>query len=63
MADHLITQVTTAQLDEAVAILGLTPPPGTHLIRLEITAGKITADYAAVRRITSEDHAEEKRDG
>jgi hypothetical protein len=55
VADHLITQVTTAQLDEAVAILGLTPPPGAHLIRLEIEAGVIKADYAAVRRITARD--------
>jgi hypothetical protein len=63
VADHLHTHVTTRQLDQAIEVLGLTPAPGTHLIRLEITAGKITADYAAVRRITSEDYAEEKRDG
>lgn len=62
MADHLITQVTTAQLDKAVAILGLTPPPGAHLIRLEIEAGLIKADYAAVRRITARE-AEGETDG
>lgn len=60
MADHLITHVTKDQLDRAVEVLGLTPPPGAHLIRLEIEAGLIKADYAAVRRVTAQ---EEKADG
>lgn len=63
MADHLLTHVTTEQLDAAMEVLGLTPPPGAHLIRLEIEAGLIKADYAAVRRVTRREDAEAKTDG
>lgn len=61
MSDHMLTHVSTTKLDEAVAILGLTPAPGTHLIRLEIEAGLIKAEYAAVRRVTARDAEEVDR--
>lgn len=52
MSDITRTTVTPEQLDRAVEALGLTPPPGIHLIRLVIEHGSVHAEYAAMKKVS-----------